>query len=133
MSGQAALRVSPAGDPREERGAADERTVLVERSFAAVEAALDEALHGFGAGSGTKLHGGVSRAIAEVARLRECLDYEAAPVLSAYLNSMFDYVIAQLIRCRAARDLQSLGQAAYVMTELAGMFAAVHRRASEAK
>jgi flagellin-specific chaperone FliS len=131
MSVQAALRVSPASASSDESGGASAggRYALVERSFEEFSAALEVALGGFGEGDGPRLHDGVGAAIGVVARLRDCLDYEATPVLAAYLNSMFDYVLSQLITSRATRDLQSLGNAGYVMAELQKMFAAAHRRA----
>lgn len=132
MSGQVALRVSPASAPSDENdgtAAAAGRYALVERSFDAFSAALEAALRGFGEGSGTRLHEGVGVAIGVVARLRDCLDYEETPVLAAYLNSMFDYVLSQLIISRATRDLQSLTNAGYVMAELQKMFVAAHQRA----
>lgn len=131
MSGQAALRGSPSPDSPETRYA------LVDRCFAAIETAIEAATaaavqdgsRGSVADDDSTLGAAVGRAMQGVARLRECLDYSAAPVASAYLNSIFDYAIGQLIASRGARELQCLHNAGHVITELRIIFLAVQQRA----
>lgn len=123
MSGQAALRVSPSPDTSEPRYA------LVDRCFAAIEAAVRDAEEGLVTDDDSALSAAIGRAVQGVARLRECLDYSAAPVASAYLNSIFDYASRQLIASRGARELQCLHNAGHVIAELRTIFLAVQQRA----
>lgn len=130
MSGQAALRISP------EQRSVDEKYLLVDRCYEDFAAAYRIAVAALGSGAST-LHDArdealfvesIGRAVAVAARLRESLDYEASPVLAAYLNSMFDYVLTHLLDSRATRDLSALQRAGHVMAELQRAFLAVHRR-----
>jgi flagellin-specific chaperone FliS len=132
MYGQAAMRISP------EQHSVDDKHLLVDRCYEDFAAAHRIAVAALGSGAST-LHDArdealfvesIGRAVAVTARLRECLDYEASPVLAAYLNTMFDYVITHLLDGRAARDLSTLQRAGHVMSELQRAFLAVHRRAA---
>jgi flagellin-specific chaperone FliS len=131
MSGQVALRISSEQPP------SDDKRVLVERCYEDFAVAHRIAVAALGNGRSTlndardeALFGdSIRRAVAAASRLRECLDYEAAPVLAAYLNTVFDHVITRLLGGRAAREVSSLVEAGVVMEELQRAFLAVHRRA----
>ena len=123
MSGQVALRNSPSSRTQESRQA------LLVRCLEAVLASQRGALEAL-SGADEALGASVSRAVQGVARLRECLDYASSPVSAAYLNSIFDYVVAQMIASRGTRDIQCLHNAVHVITELRSMFLAVARAAS---
>jgi flagellin-specific chaperone FliS len=124
VPGQAALRNSPSSRTQESRQA------LLVRCLEAVLASQRGALEALAAGDEEALGATVSRAVQGVARLRECLDYVSSPVSAAYLNSIFDYVVAQMIASRGTRDTQCLHNAVHVISELRSTFLAVHRRAS---
>jgi flagellin-specific chaperone FliS len=130
MSGQAALRISPEQH--------HDKHLLVERCYEDFAAAHRIAIAALGSGHST-LHDArdealfidsISRAVAVASRLRECLDYQAAPVLAAYLNTMFDHVITRLLDGRTGRVGSLILEAGVVMAELQRAFCAVHRRAA---
>ena len=128
MSGQAALRISPV------QHSVDEKTLLVERCYEDFAEAHRMAMAALGSGAvtldETLFLDSIGRAVGVAARLRECLDYEASPVLAAYLNTMFDDVIAHLLDSRATREVCALQRAGHLMRELQRAFLGAHRRAA---
>lgn len=123
MSVHAALRISF------ERRAEDRRSV--DRCFAELVTAVDEAVQALGAKDEEKFGARVARAVSVISKLRECLDYGGSPVLAAYLHTMFDYAIGQLVDGRALQDERPIGRALYVAHELRLAFLAVHRDGDE--
>lgn len=123
MPGHAALQVSL------ERRSQDRRSV--DRCLAEIAKAAEEALEALQGKDEEKFEERVTRAVNVFSKVRECLDYGGAPVLAAYLHTMFDYAIAQLIDGRAMRDERPIGRALYVAHELRLAFLAVHRDGDE--
>jgi flagellar biosynthetic protein FliS len=66
-------------------------------------------------------------AIRIIATLVECLSYEQNPALSAYLKSVFDYVITHLVIGQGARDRATVERAIATMDDLQRVFLAAHR------
>lgn len=126
MSRQAALQISSERRPHDEG-----QRRIVDRCFAEMVRAQEEALEALGAKDEARFVERVTRAVGVVSKVRDCLDYGTAPVLAAYLHAMFDYAIAQLIDGRAMLDERPIGRALYVAHELRLAFLAVDRDGDE--
>jgi flagellin-specific chaperone FliS len=109
------------------RGGLLENHHLVERLYASFQRSCAAAQLACAQQEAVHFSSSIVRATQLTAILRECLDYARSPVLSAYLNSMFGYVLSQLAVSLGAQDQDALESAGLVMSELGKAFGVAHQ------
>ena len=102
------------------------KTQIVERLFARFDRDLDDATAAITAKNIPAKAKSIDHATQIVVALRGSLDHQAAPELSAQLDSLYRFVLEQLSAANLKLDLKTLASARSVMTTLADAFKKAH-------